>query len=47
MEVAALPYGRVGVRDSKDKTGLVLIFALESWRAFISGVKNGDFDIQS
>ncbi|MBB4940466.1 hypothetical protein FHR32_004771 [Streptosporangium album] len=47
MEVAALPHGRVGVRDSKDKTGPALVFASDGWGAFISGVKNGDFDIQS
>lgn len=32
------------MRDSKDKTGPVLLFGLESWRAFIADVKTGAFN---
>jgi len=33
------------VRDSKDKTGPVLTFTPDEWRAFIGGAKDGEFDI--
>jgi hypothetical protein len=32
------------VRDSKDRSGPVLAFDPDQWRAFIDGVKQGDFD---
>lgn len=44
VEVAALSHGRVGVRDSKDQNGPVLIFTPAEWEAFIGGVKDGEFD---
>jgi hypothetical protein len=44
VEVADLPSGQVGMRDSKDAQGLVLRFPPEEWRAFIQGVRNGEFD---
>ncbi|WP_433366686.1 DUF397 domain-containing protein [Streptosporangium sp. CA-115845] len=44
VEVAALPGGSRVVRDSKDPNGPTLNFASGEWRAFISGVKNGEFD---
>ena len=44
VEVADLPEGHVGVRDSKDPHGLVLRFTPGEWRAFIGGVRNGEFD---
>jgi hypothetical protein len=44
VEVAALPDGRVGVRDSKDAQGPVLRFTPAEWKAFIGGVQNGEFD---
>jgi hypothetical protein len=34
----------VGVRDSKDPSGAVLVFTRSQWRAFVEGVKSGDFD---
>jgi hypothetical protein len=44
IEVASL-YGRaVGIRDSKDADGLILRFAPRDWRAFLGGVRNGEFD---
>ncbi|MEU8204815.1 DUF397 domain-containing protein [Streptosporangium sp. NPDC049046] len=41
VEVASLGGGRVGVRDSKDRSGPALIFASTEWRTFISGIKDG------
>jgi hypothetical protein len=34
----------IGVRDSKDPDGAVLVFAADRWREFIDGVKHGEFD---
>jgi hypothetical protein len=44
VEVANLPDGCIGVRDSKDAEGPILRFTSSEWRAFISGVHNGEFD---
>jgi len=35
---------RVGVRDSNDPTGAVLVFGRRAWTDFINGVKLGEFD---
>jgi hypothetical protein len=43
VEVASLPDGQVGVRDSKDSEGPVLRFTSSEWLAFIGGVRNGEF----
>ena len=43
VEIAVLPDGRRAVRDSKDRTGPVLRFTDTEWRAFIAGVKGGEF----
>jgi hypothetical protein len=43
-EVAALPGGAVAVRDSKNPGGGLLRFTVDEWRAFLSGVKAGEFD---
>ena len=32
------------LRDSKDPTGPVLVYAVGEWRAFLASVKNGDYD---
>ncbi|MBO3745782.1 DUF397 domain-containing protein [Streptosporangiaceae bacterium NEAU-GS5] len=45
VEVADLPDGQVGVRDSKDQEGPVLVFTPSEWDAFIGGVKDGEFDL--
>ena len=34
----------VGVRDSQDQQGPVLVFGYAAWRAFINGVRLGEFD---
>lgn len=44
VEVADLPGGQVGMRDSKDISGPVLRFRPEEWRAFLDGVRSGEFD---
>jgi hypothetical protein len=35
----------VGVRDSKDREGPVLIFRFDEWNAFLAGVRDGEFDL--
>jgi hypothetical protein len=44
VEVASLPDGQIGVRDSKDSDGPVLRFTPSEWTAFLGGVRNGEFD---
>ncbi|MGJ6967467.1 DUF397 domain-containing protein [Streptosporangium sp. G11] len=44
VEVASLTAGRVGVRDSKNRSGPALIFTSTEWHAFIGGIKSGKFD---
>jgi hypothetical protein len=44
VEVASLPDGGVGVRDSKDTAGPVLRFTAAEWTAFVAGARNGEFD---
>ena len=44
VEVASLPEGEVGVRNSRDSEGLVLRFTSDEWQAFLGGVRNGEFD---
>lgn len=44
VEVASLPDGGIGVRDSKDTEGPVLRFTPGEWHAFLGGVRNGEFD---
>jgi hypothetical protein len=45
VEIAELT-GAVAVRDSKDPHGPRLRFDRGSWRAFISGVQAGAFDLK-
>lgn len=44
VEVAGLPDGGIGVRDSKNTEGPVLRFTSDEWTAFLGGVRNGEFD---
>ncbi len=44
VEVAPCPTA-CGVRDSKDRSGPVLVFTPAEWDAFIGGVKDGEFDL--
>lgn len=45
VEVADNLPGIVAVRDSKDPHGPTLIFNPSEWKAFVSGVKGGEFDL--
>lgn len=45
VEVRALPDGTIGVRDSKDSARPVLLFTPTEWRAFLAGVRDGEFDL--
>ncbi|MDQ1281686.1 MAG: hypothetical protein QG630_37 [Patescibacteria group bacterium] len=44
VEVAIKPEG-VAMLDSKNPNGKILFFKNDEWQAFISGVKNKEFDI--
>ena len=44
VEVARLPGGEIGVRNSRHPSGPVLRFTSDEWRAFLGGVRNGEFD---
>ena len=44
VEVANLPGGEIGVRDSKDPGGAILRFTPSEWHAFLGGARNGEFD---
>jgi hypothetical protein len=43
VEVAVVA-DAVGVRDSKDRGGPVLVFNKREWAAFVAGVRDGEFD---
>ncbi|SCG34038.1 DUF397 domain-containing protein [Micromonospora halophytica] len=45
VEVAPLGAAVVALRDSKDPGGPVLLFNRAGWLGFISGAKNGQFDL--
>jgi hypothetical protein len=46
VEVCGEPDGGVLVRDTKDNgSGPVLSFTESEWKAFISGAKDGEFDL--
>jgi hypothetical protein len=44
VEVTLLPDGRVGVRDSKDPHGGMLMFGHADFDAWVAGAKRGDYD---
>jgi hypothetical protein len=44
VEVAHLADGSVAIRDSKDVRKAAHVFGREEWSAFVTGIKNGDFD---
>jgi hypothetical protein len=44
VQVARLPDGGIGVRDSKDPAGAVLRFTPAEWHAFLAGARNQEFD---
>ena len=44
VEVADLPDGTVGIRNSRDTDGPVLRFTRDEWVAFLAGAQRGEFD---
>ncbi|MGJ6960501.1 DUF397 domain-containing protein [Streptosporangium sp. G11] len=44
VEVAVNLPGAIAVRDSKDPDGANLLFTSAGWRAFVGGIKSGEFD---
>ena len=44
VEVAGLPGGAIAVRNSRHPSGPALIYTRAEIDAFITGVKNGEFD---
>jgi hypothetical protein len=44
VEVAILD-DAVAVRDTKDRSGPVLVFTPAEWSAFVAGAKGGEFDL--
>ncbi len=45
VEVAGLPHRTRLVRDSKNPDGPRLTVPPRQWRAFVAGVRNGEFDL--
>jgi Domain of unknown function (DUF397) len=45
VEVARNLPGVVAVRDSKDREGPSLGFTPDDWRAFVAGIKRGEFNL--
>jgi hypothetical protein len=43
VEVAMLD-DAVAVRDTKDRSGPMLVFTPAEWSAFVAGAKDGEFD---
>jgi hypothetical protein len=45
VEVRLLDDGTVGLRDSKDTSKPPHIFTTSEWRAFLAGIRAGQFDL--
>lgn len=45
VEVAHMPGAQVALRDSKDRGKAPHVFDAAEWRAFLTGAKNGEFDL--
>ncbi|HLT70984.1 MAG TPA: DUF397 domain-containing protein [Acidimicrobiales bacterium] len=46
VEVGVAEDGTIGVRDTKQQgNGPILEFFPSEWRAFLEGVRNGEFDL--
>lgn len=44
VECAHLPDSGMAVRDTKNRSGAVLRFAKDEWKAFLESVQYGEFD---
>lgn len=47
VEVAFLPNGRVGVRDSKNRSMPALAVSAHVWTSFLAEAKAGRFDLRA
>ncbi|GGK08512.1 DUF397 domain-containing protein [Streptomyces camponoticapitis] len=45
VELAALPGGKVAMRNSTDPDGPALIFEAREMEAFLDGARKGEFDV--
>ena len=45
VAVAHLPAGGVAVRDSKDRAKAAHLYTRGEWEAFLTGARNGEFDL--
>ena len=45
VEVATDASGAIGVRDSKNPVGAILVFNAKEWRAFADAARKGFFDL--
>lgn len=45
VEVAGNLPGIVALRDSKDPGGTTLVFSIDEWAVFLTGVRAGEFDL--
>jgi Domain of unknown function (DUF397) len=45
VEVATSTDRHIGVRDSKNPDGGILVFSPGEWSAFVEGVRDGEFDL--
>lgn len=43
VEAAMLADGRLAVRDSVDKSGPMVMFAIDEWHSFVKEIKDGSF----
>lgn len=44
VEIAVIG-GNIAVRDSKRRSGPVLVFWRSEWEAFVNGARKGEFDV--
>ncbi|WP_100447370.1 DUF397 domain-containing protein [Glycomyces xiaoerkulensis] len=47
LEIGYADNGMVALRLAEDPDGDVLIYTPSEWKAFVEGVKDGEFDIES
>jgi hypothetical protein len=45
VEVAFVDDGGVAIRDSKNRSGSLLLFQSHEWMAFLRGARAGEFDV--
>jgi hypothetical protein len=45
VEIARLAGERIGVRDSRDPGGTVLVFTAPEWGVFLRSIKDDDVDV--